>query len=59
VTTRLPLLPLAVTTVAFATTVPRPNVDRFDERAAWARLVAQVKAPSRPGRPPHASSPHS
>ncbi len=32
--------------------VPRPNVDRFDERAAWARLVAQVKLGPRPAGSP-------
>ena len=52
VTTRLLLLPLAVTTVAIAATVPRPNVDRFDERAAWARLVAQVELGPRPAGSP-------
>ncbi len=52
VTTRLLLLPLAVTTVAVAATVPRPNVDRFDERAAWARLVAQVELGPRPAGSP-------
>ncbi len=49
--TRL-LLPLAVTTLAVAATVPRPNVDRFDEHAAWARLVAQVKLGPRPAGSP-------
>ena len=50
-TTRLLLLPLAVTTVAVAATVPRPNVDRFDEHAAWARLVAQVELGPEAGWP--------
>ena len=51
-TARLLLLPLAVATAAVAATVPRPNVDRFDERAAWARLVAQVKLGPRPAGSP-------
>jgi hypothetical protein len=46
------LLPLAVTTVAVAAAAPRPNVDRFDERAAWARLVSQVELGPRPAGSP-------
>src|SRR4029077_12874960 len=37
-----------------AATVPRPNVDRFDARAAWARLVAQGELGPRPAGAPAA-----
>jgi glutaminyl-peptide cyclotransferase len=35
-----------------AAPVPRPTVDRFDEHAAWSRLVAQVKLGPRPAGSP-------
>ena len=36
------------TALALLVLVPRPSVDRFDEHAAWAQLVAQVRLGPRP-----------
>jgi glutaminyl-peptide cyclotransferase len=42
------LLPLVAATVVVAAPAPRPTVDRFDGRAAWAFLVHQVRLGPRP-----------
>jgi glutaminyl-peptide cyclotransferase len=46
------LLPIVAAMVVVAAPVPRPTVDRFDERAAWSRLVAQVRLGPRPAGSP-------
>jgi glutaminyl-peptide cyclotransferase len=46
------LLPIVAAMVVVATPVPDPTVDRFDERAAWSRLVAQVRLGPRPAGSP-------
>jgi glutaminyl-peptide cyclotransferase len=38
----------ALAAAALAAPVPHPTVDRFDEHAAWSRLVAQVQLGPRP-----------
>ena len=48
----LPAVAAIAVGVALAAPVPRPTVDRFDEHAAWARLVAQVKLGPRPAGSP-------
>ena len=42
----------ALATLVLAATAPTPTVDRVDEQAAWARLVAQVRHGPRPARSP-------
>ena len=46
------LAALLAPSFALAAPVPRPAVDRFDEHAAWARLVAQVELGPRPAGSP-------
>jgi Peptidase family M28 len=45
--TRL-LVPLAAAMMVVAAPAPQPNVNRFDERAAWAFLVHEVRLGPRP-----------
>src|SRR3954451_12032127 len=42
----------AVAALALLAPVPRPAGDRFDEHAAWSRLVAQVRLGPRPAGSP-------
>ena len=42
----------ALAALVLAATAPTPTVDRVDERAAWARLVSQVRLGPRPAGSP-------
>src|SRR5205085_2050302 len=48
----LALIPILAAVLALAGPVPRPTADRFDEHAAWALLVHQVRLGPRPAGSP-------